>query len=75
LQSETLSRESRVTELHKRLSVQSPVIANGKPILTVVNSYILLVYRFVLLECGDFTDLVSDWYCGSPSRTRTSDPM
>jgi len=25
------------------LSIQSPVIANGTPILTVVNTYILLV--------------------------------
>ena len=44
LESETLSREYRVTEkLHKRLSIQSPVIANGTPKLLVVNTIILLL--------------------------------
>jgi len=40
--------------------VQSPVIDNGTPTLTVVNPYILLVYRLVLQGSGDFTWRISD---------------
>ena len=43
LESETLSRESRVTESYKRLSTQSLITADDTPILLVVNTYILFV--------------------------------
>lgn len=45
--------------MHNRLSIQSPVIANATPILTIVNSYILLVgVCFTIM--WDFTWRVSD---------------
>ena len=51
LQSETLSRESRVTESYKRLSTQSLITADDTPILLVVNTYILfvegIIYKYV----------------------------
>ena len=39
LESETLSRESRVTESEKRLSIQPLIIAYSRPISTYVKTY------------------------------------
>ena len=56
LESETLSRESKVTESHKRLSIQSLIIANYRTMSTIcqqlytfgVEVYFTRMWRFYL---------------------------
>ena len=60
LESETLSRESRVTEkLHKRLSNQSLITENTRPILPFVK-YIILLLGGCFTRMWDYTWRVSD---------------
>ena len=47
--------------LHKRLSIQPLVIAHGTPILPIVNTYILLVLRWILQEWGFYLEGVRLW--------------
>ena len=45
LKSDTLSRESRVTESYMRLTIQPLKITNSRPISTFIKTIILLVEK------------------------------